>query len=204
MSRGGALNEVNEEDESYTNSTLGSGQPECHREQKILGIRWDFDADQFVFDLHTIACLAQELEPTKRHVVSIASKFYDPIGFVSPITIRFKFMFQELCKSKMGWDQQLSEGLLSKWKSLVASLQESQPIVIPRSYLHGVTSASDSYSLQGFCDASSSAYAAVVYCWSAPLPSGMCGSSLQRQELRLLRLKPPLGWSHCQHFCLQD
>ncbi len=132
-------------------------------EQKILGVLWNFHSDQLVFDLRPIADLAQELEPTKRHVVSIASKFYDPIGFVSPITICFKMAFQELCEEKIDWDEPLSGSLLTRWRSMVARMQEARPIMLPRFYLHGVASVPESYSLQGFCDASTRAYAAVVY-----------------------------------------
>ena len=41
------------------------------------------------------------LEPTKRHVVGTASRFGDPIGFVSFVTIRFKVLFKELCEAKL-------------------------------------------------------------------------------------------------------
>ena len=47
--------------------------------------------------------------------------------------------------------------------SLVAGLQEGQLMSIPRYYFDGVDSEIISYSLCGFCDASVSAYAAVVY-----------------------------------------
>ena len=53
--------------------------------------------------------------------------------------------------------------LLTGWKTLASDLQQFEPILLPQCYT-GVESASiKSYSLQGFCDASQSAYAAVVY-----------------------------------------
>ena len=52
---------------------------------------------------------------------------------------------------------------MKKWKSLVASLREAQPISIPRYYLTGIPDKVQAYSLCGYCDASVSAYAAVVY-----------------------------------------
>ena len=51
----------------------------------------------------------------------------------------------------------------SRWCKLVAALQESQPLAIPRCYLEGVEGEVLSYRLCGFCDASLSAYAAVIY-----------------------------------------
>lgn len=150
-------------DETYTKATIGNTQEMRLGEQKILGIRWNVHTDQFVFNLDDIAHSAKESEPTKRNVVSIVGRFYDPLGFLSPIIIKFKMLFQELCASKLGWDQELSGQLLNKWQSLISELQPNRPISIPRCYLHGVNSEVKTYSLCGFCDASTGAYAAVVY-----------------------------------------
>jgi len=43
----------------------------------------------------------------KRKVISTASKMYDPLGMISPITVQFKILFQELCKDKKDWDEPL-------------------------------------------------------------------------------------------------
>ena len=56
--------------------------------------------EQSVFDLGELAVLVKNMEPTKRHIVGIGCKFYDPLGFISPITIQFKVLFQDLCFSK--------------------------------------------------------------------------------------------------------
>ncbi len=150
-------------EQTYAKSTLGCTQEMQSGEQKILGVRWNVHSDCFVFSLDDIALLAKTLEPTKRHVVSIVGKFYDPLGFMSPVIIRFKMFFQELCESKVEWDQPLSGRLLGKWRSLIMELQYAQPMSIPRCYLSGVNQNVKSYSLCGFCDASNRAYAAVVY-----------------------------------------
>ena len=72
-------------------------------------------------------------------------------------------MFQKLCESKVDWDQTLNGELLHEWKTLVSDLQENQPISVPWSYLANVSGDIASYDLYGFCDASTRAYAAVVY-----------------------------------------
>ena len=63
----------------------------------------------------------------------------------------------------MGWDQPLSGELLRKWLSLSSDLLERQTISIPRYYLGDIQEEADAYSLCGFCDDSTNAYAAVVY-----------------------------------------
>ena len=57
-------------------------------------MRRNFVSDHFVFDLREIATLARNIEPTKRNV-SFAAKFYDPMGFLSPIITEFKIFLQE-------------------------------------------------------------------------------------------------------------
>ena len=129
----------------------------------MLGVHWNVPCDQLVFSLDGIAETATRLDPTKRNVVSLIGQIYDPLGFLSPVTIRFKTLMQELCKTKLGWDQLLEGQLLSKWNRLVNDLKMTQPIALPRSYFCGSRDQTTNYCLYGFCDASITAYATVVY-----------------------------------------
>ena len=110
-----------------------------------------------------LADRAQTVEATKRNVISVTSKIYDPMGFISPLSINFKLLFQELCEAKGDWDHPLEGTLKRTWQKLVDNLQEVHPVVIPRCYLTGIQEQVVSYELHGFCDASIKAYAAVVY-----------------------------------------
>ena len=150
-------------DETYAKSTLGGAQPVRAGEQKILGVCWNVHSDRFIFNLSDIARPTTDLEPTKRNVVSLVGRFYDPLGIVAPVTIRFKMLIQEICESKIDWDQPLNGVLLKRWQVLVGDLKQAQPISIPRSYFNDVNEKVKSSRLYGFCDASNRAYAAVVY-----------------------------------------
>jgi len=55
------------------------------------------------------------------------------------------------------------EKFLHKWQLLVTELQAGKCITIPRYYCYGIIEEINSYEIHGFCDASASAYAAVVY-----------------------------------------
>ena len=150
-------------DETYTKSTLGMTQIPLVDEQKVLGIRWNVSSDCFILSIQDIAHLANQTEPTKRHIVSVIGRIYDPLGYLSPVVIKFKIFFQELCESKVGWDQPLTGELFSKWNFLVSSIQGAYQIAIPRYFLEGISQIVKVYRLQGFCDASKKAYGAVVY-----------------------------------------
>ena len=54
------------------------------------------------------------------------------LGFLSRVTIHFKVFIQELCKSKLSWEQLLEGEALIKWCSIVDGLARSQPTTIPR------------------------------------------------------------------------
>lgn len=150
-------------EETYTRCTLGTGENMRSGELKVLGVHWNVSSDQLVMSLEEIATTARELQPTKRNVVSLVGKFYDPLGFLAPIVIRLKIFFQSLCSGHLEWDQPLSGALLEQWLSLKSRLEEAQVISIPRCYLIGVSDRVMSCTLCGFCDASLKSYAGVVY-----------------------------------------
>ncbi len=150
-------------EETYAEATLGSAEKPGPGEHKVLGVHWLPDCDQLIFDVAEVARLAISLDPTKRNVVSTIGTFYDPLGYLAPLVIKFKVLFQKLCESRIDWDQTLTGELREEWKTFVSDLQENQTISLPRSYLAGVNGEIDSHQLCGFCDASTRAYAAVVY-----------------------------------------
>ena len=153
-----------EEDMSYAKSSLNTpvmgDDPETHR---ILGVQWNYLRDEFVFDISEVHRRMVSMEPTKRNVVGMSARFFDPLGIMSPITVMFKVFFQRLCKSKLDWDEPLPAGLDSECDRLVKALEGSAvALAIPRCYDHSICELS-SIRLCGFCDASADAYAAVVH-----------------------------------------
>ena len=155
--------EVEASEETYVEATLPADQSSGPGEQKVLGVRWNVLQDQLVFELQGIVETAMRLDPTKRNVVSLIGRIYDPLGFLSPVTVKFKMLMQELCKTKVGWDQPLEGEVLTKWCGLIDDLRRGHSMTLPRCYLSGARDEARRYRLYGFCDASTAAYAAVVY-----------------------------------------
>ena len=79
------------------------------------------------------------------------------------MTVKLKLFCQELCKKHFGWDDVLDERSKKVWASLQHELRESEPIHVQRWYFEGIQSEILTTSLEGFCDASMTAYADVVY-----------------------------------------
>jgi Pao retrotransposon peptidase len=124
---------------------------------KTLGIQWNPSKDEFLFKLQKID---SRNELTKRTILSIISSIYDPLGWLSPITVKAKILVQDLWKSNITWDEKLPTEINQTWMTFLSELQETETFRIPRwtSY-----SPIKQIEIHGFCDASEKAYAAVLY-----------------------------------------
>ena len=128
---------------------------------KALGIGWNTLTDCFEFHVPTNRFLLRERE-TKRSMLSDASKLFDPMGILSPYTIRSKVMFQQLWSRGLQWDENLPEDIKQQWDIWKSELPVLNEICIPRSLMKNGKSGT-SLQLHGFGDASPKAYGAVVY-----------------------------------------
>ncbi|GFT83888.1 pro-Pol polyprotein [Nephila pilipes] len=63
---------------------------------KVLGIPWNVIHDYFTIDVKGLIELDTSKPVTKRIVLQSAGKIYDPVGFLSPYTIKLKCLLQEL------------------------------------------------------------------------------------------------------------
>ena len=156
-------NTMTEEDMSYAKAAIAEGVDSKMNGIKVLGINWDSSKDMFVFDLAKLAEIANELTPTKRNVLSIVAKLYDPLGLITPVTTPLKVFLQELFKRKLGWDEPLPEELSNQWKKVLSGFEHTTQISVPRFYFGENKTKPEKIELFGFCDSSESAYAAVVY-----------------------------------------
>ena len=99
---------------------------------------------------------------TKRSLLSLASRMFDPMGLISPFTVRSKILFQELCRRGLEWDDPLDSDIEREWSSWKSELLQLKDVTIPRWF--GTSATSNSIvELHGFGDASPKAYGAAVY-----------------------------------------
>lgn len=143
-----------EDKPTYSEATLGVSQPSRTGEHNVLGVPWNPGSDQLLFIISSIAQLAPELNPTKRNLISLIGKFYDPLGFLSSVVIRFNTLFQKLCQCKSNWDEVIPEELNGELKLLVTDLKVASSLSMPRSYFYELTNPTVSATLYRFCDAS--------------------------------------------------
>ena len=82
---------VVEEDSTYASNLLVGSIPGS---QKVLGVGWNPVSDVLEFDLSDIASSLRSLKPTKHNIVGFALRFYDPLGFFSPVIVTLKSFFR--------------------------------------------------------------------------------------------------------------
>ena len=81
--------------QEYVSTTLDSSHGHQFGERKALGVQWDIATDHLVISLEDITSAAAKLEPTRKTIMSLASRFFDTIGLFTPtcIMIQFKIFY---------------------------------------------------------------------------------------------------------------
>ena len=125
---------------------------------KVLGLRWNRDADTLELPPVHLSNFYQST-PTKRNILRGISSVYDPLGFVSPLSIGAKIIIQDLWKAKVDWDDQPPANLVERWTGIAQALEEVDS-KLPRLCLGSSNQINHLYI---FVDASKRAYGAVAY-----------------------------------------
>ena len=79
---------------------------------KVLGVLWSPESDTFSFSGLE---LPSDLVVTKRLVLSVIARIFDPLGFLMPFTITAKCLFQRLWQIGIGWDDEIPGELSSQF-----------------------------------------------------------------------------------------
>ena len=124
---------------------------------KVLGIPWHVDEDTLLHDYVNLSRYATALSATKRWVLQLFAKIFDPVGLLTPFIVKMKIFFQQLCLAKIDWDAELKGEVLVKWKRLVQKLADLKDIKVPRCYLKRKELPPVKHKLHGFSGASNKA-----------------------------------------------
>ncbi|XP_062558270.1 uncharacterized protein LOC134223146 [Armigeres subalbatus] len=136
--------------------------------ERILGVSWDPVEDVFVFS----AKLREDLEPfitgtqrpSKRQVASCIMSFFDPHGYLAPITIHRKNLLQDFWRIGRTWDEKITDEAATKWNRWTTAMPAVESLKIPRCYFSSARPMDrDGLQLHIFADASENAYGCVAY-----------------------------------------
>ncbi|XP_029170330.1 uncharacterized protein LOC114940017 [Nylanderia fulva] len=121
-----------------------------------LGLRWQPRDDRFAFatKLTTLSTF------TKRSVLSLTAKMFDPLGWLAPTTVLAKIFIQSTWLLGLDWDAPLPSDDERRWLRFQNELPALENVLVPR-WLGGLTDSQ--LEIHGFADASERAYSAVLY-----------------------------------------
>ena len=96
-------------------------------EERALGVLWNTDKD-------TLCCNINIMEKplTRRGLLAMLSSIYDPLGLVSPFSLKGRKTIQELCKGSFQWDHPIPENIKQQWIKWKSNLGKLNIIKIAR------------------------------------------------------------------------
>ncbi|XP_073967400.1 uncharacterized protein [Choristoneura fumiferana] len=123
---------------------------------------------------------------TKRNVLSDIASLFDPLGWLAPSIVIAKTFMQKLWTLGVSWDEELPEVLIKDWQTFRDEIPALTEVEVDR-WIH-TKEDKNSIEVHGFCDASISAYAAVVYV-RAIKPQGQIKVTLLTAKTKAAPLK---------------
>ena len=125
----------------------------------VLGLKWDHTNGTLVASRGTSCAITKSL--AQRLVLSLVSKFFDPIGLVAPFTIGSRLVVKDIWRvTGQQWDDEIPQDLVHRFLVWSAELPKLENIKIPRSYFSGHF---DKIELHMFGDSSQDIFNAVAF-----------------------------------------
>ena len=128
--------------------------------EQALGVNWDLLSDMILFHVDI-----PDRPLTRRGILSGVSSVYDPLGLISPVTLRGKMIIKELCGRNFTWDDPVPEDLSLEWLHWKTELTDLSTLKLPRRYGADMppSDSATRHELHHFCDASMAGYGACSY-----------------------------------------
>ncbi|KAL1444437.1 hypothetical protein MTO96_029858 [Rhipicephalus appendiculatus] len=99
---------------------------------KVLGVGWNAHTDNFEYNLTSLLEFLATRADSKRFVLQVSARIFDPFGFIAPTTLYVKIMFQRLWELGAGWDDPLAAIMQAEWDCWCKELQCIKAVSIPR------------------------------------------------------------------------
>ena len=97
---------------------------------KVLGIEWGTINEYLSYSFEDLVESFKSVLPTKRSILGLIAKFYDPVGLIQPVIIKLKLLFQEVCLTNVDWDSKITGQLKENWRFIVKFVENVAGICI--------------------------------------------------------------------------
>lgn len=78
----------------------------------LLGVRYEAKRDRYIYSTRKIK---RTNKVTKRIILSIIARIYDPLGLLGPVIMYAKIILQLLWKENLNWDESVPPYIHTKW-----------------------------------------------------------------------------------------
>ena len=116
--------------------------------QNVLGLEWDPRLDQLQVVASEKLMNEASWKFSKHNTLALISSLFDPLGLLSPLSIRGRIFMQTLWKAKVNWDEPLSEEYVKALTDILREFQQASEFTFPRKAIF------ESSGLHVFVDAS--------------------------------------------------
>ena len=155
-----------------------------------LGVQWNIKNDTFCFNINV-----PDKPITRRGILSMLNSIFDPMSFLTAVTLRAKILLQRLCKLNLSWDDAIPAECEKCWIEFLKDVKGLESFSLDRCFRPSMLCRVTHASLHHFCDASESAAAAVSYI-KMQTDNNNCHVSLVLSKSKLAPIKrltiPPL------------
>ena len=80
-------------------------------DEKVLGIKWNHTEDTMHMSVKDLFETAKTVTPTKRSILKFIASIYDPVGYLAPISVSLRLLFQEMWLKDISLDDPIGEEL---------------------------------------------------------------------------------------------
>ena len=126
--------------------------------ERALGVQWAIESDTFGFRI-----VIKDQPLTRRGILSTISSVYDPLGIAAPFLLVGKKILQDLCRTKLGWDDEICEEFRVRWERWRGQLPALERFSMERCLKPNNFGVVVSRQIHSFSDASSTGYGQVSY-----------------------------------------
>ena len=147
--------------------------------QNILGLEWDQRLDQLQVAPNEKLMNEASWKFSKCNALALISSLFNPLGLLSPLSIRRRIFMQSLWKIKVNYDEPLSEEYVKALIDILKEFQQASEFTFPHRVIFKASE------LHVFVDASSKAYGAVAYV----VDTNTCNSNILVSKARVAPCK---------------
>ena len=163
------LADIPEEDRSRQLKVFEDKELIAHS-SSTLGVHWDPSSDVYKFTAPSFMTKMEEEKVsslTKRKILKRVASIFDPLGLVSPFTVRASVLLQQLWALTLDWDTPIAsvkEGkeILQSWEKWQSELPKLEEVEFPRCLVEKKSKPVKREN-HVFSDASNEAYCAALY-----------------------------------------